>query len=420
MLQVLRNPTYAKLFAAQVVALLGTGLLTVALGLLAFDIAGGDAGVVMGVAMTIKMIAYVAVSPVTTALVARLPHKPVLIGADLIRAGVAVSLPLVTEAWQIYVLIFLLQSASATFTPTFQAVIPSVLTDEREYTRALSLSRLAYDLESLVSPMLAAALLTAISFNNLFIGTVIGFLGSATLVIASRFPHTQPPPPARFLDRLSRGTRTFFASPELRGLMGLNLVVATTTAMVIVNTVVLVQGQLGRTQSDVALMLAAYGAGSMVVALGMPALLNQLADRKVMLAGGAALPIILLATAIVIGWAGGTAQWNTLLTMWVLLGAATSTILTPSARLLRRNSTEQNRPAVFAAQFSLSHACFLITYPLAGTLGTAIGLQATGFVLVAIGVIGAGAALLAWRDDAEPKRGTKPRQTKLRNPANRS
>ncbi|MBB1023974.1 MULTISPECIES: MFS transporter [unclassified Dietzia] len=420
MLQVLRNPTYAKLFAAQVVALLGTGLLTVALGLLAFDIAGGDAGVVMGVAMTIKMIAYVAVSPVTTALVARLPQKPVLICADLIRAGVAVSLPLVTEAWQIYVLIFLLQSASATFTPTFQAVIPSVLPDEREYTRALSLSRLAYDLESLVSPMLAAALLTAISFNNLFIGTVIGFLGSATLVIASRFPHTQPPPPARFLDRLSRGTRTFFASPELRGLMGLNLVVATTTAMVIVNTVVLVQGQLGRTQSDVALMLAAYGAGSMVVALGMPALLNQLADRKVMLAGGAALPIILLATAIVIGWAGGTAQWNTLLTMWVLLGAATSTILTPSARLLRRNSTEQNRPAVFAAQFSLSHACFLITYPLAGTLGTAIGLQATGFVLVAIGVIGAGAALLAWRDDAEPKRGTKPRQTKLRNPANRS
>lgn len=402
MFQVLRNSTYAKLFAAQVVALLGTGLLTVALGLLAFDIAGGDAGVVMGVAMTIKMIAYVAVSPVTTALVARVPPKPVLIGADLIRAGVAVSLPFVTEAWQIYVLIFLLQSASATFTPTFQAVIPSVLPDEREYTRALSLSRLAYDLEALVSPMLAAALLTAISFNNLFIGTVIGFLGSATLVIVTRFPHTQPPARSRFLDRLSRGTRAFFAYPELRGLMGLNLVVATTTAMVIVNTVVLIQGQLGRTQSDVALMLAAYGAGSMVVALGMPALLNRLADRRVMLTGGFALPIILFATAGVIGWADGTTQWNTLLTMWALLGAATSTILTPSARLLRRNSTEQNRPAVFAAQFSLSHACFLITYPLAGTLGTAIGLQATAFVLVAIGVAGTATASLAWRNDAEP------------------
>ena len=46
---------------------------------------------------------------------------------------------------------------AAAFTPTFQATIPDVLPDEKDYTRALSLSRLAYDLESLVSPMLAAA-----------------------------------------------------------------------------------------------------------------------------------------------------------------------------------------------------------------------------------------------------------------------
>ncbi|TXI41666.1 MAG: MFS transporter [Mycobacterium sp.] len=397
MLAVLRNPTYAKLFSAQIIALLGTGLLTVALGLLAFEIAGGDAGIVMGVAMTIKMVAYVAVSPVTTALVARLPRKPVLIGADLIRAGVAVSLPFVTEAWQIYVLIFLLQSASATFTPTFQAVIPSVLPDEREYTRALSLSRLAYDLESLVSPMLAAALLTVISFHNLFVGTVIGFLASAALVIASRFPHIDVPPPTHFFDRLTRGARAFWASPELRGLMGLNLVVATTTAMVIVNTVVLVQGDFGRPQSDVALLLAAYGGGSMLVALGMPKLLDKLPDRPVMLTGGIALPILLAVVAGTIAWLQGSTQWIVLLVLWVLLGAATSTILTPSARLLRRNSTEQNRPAVFAAQFSLSHACFLVTYPLAGILGAAIGLPAVAAILVVLGILGATLSVITWR-----------------------
>ena len=55
------------------------------------------------------------------------------------------------------------------------------------------------------------------------------------------------------------------------------------------------------------------------------------------------------------------------------LGAATAAVLTPSARLLRRNSTEQTRPSVFAAQFSLSHACFLLTYPLAGMLGAVFG-----------------------------------------------
>ena len=42
----------------------------------------------------------------------------------VINAGLralALLLPFITEVWQIYVLIFLLQSASAAFTPTFQA-----------------------------------------------------------------------------------------------------------------------------------------------------------------------------------------------------------------------------------------------------------------------------------------------------------
>ncbi|MDO5512294.1 MFS transporter [Corynebacterium sp.] len=403
MITVLRHPVYAKLFGAQVIALLGTGLLTVALGLLAFDIAGGDAGIVMGTAMSIKMLAYVAVSPLTTALLSRMPRKTVLIGADVIRAGVAVALPFVSEAWHIYVLIFLLQSASATFTPTFQAVIPSVLPDEAEYTRALSLSRLAYDLESLVSPMLAAALLVVMSYRNLFVGTVVGFAVSAILVIACRFPSIEAPPPAGFLDRLTRGVRAFWASGELRGLMGLNLVVATTTAMVIVNTIVLVQGDLGRTQSDVALMLAAYGAGSMLVALAIPGLLETISDRRVMLTGGLALPVLLLGAAAVMVWMPAGLRWGALLIVWLLLGAATSLVLTPSARLLRRDSSEQNRSAVFAAQFSLSHACFLLTYPLAGVLGARIGLPGVALVLVGIGVLGAIVAVVTWR--AAPRRG---------------
>lgn len=397
MLAVLRNPTYAKLFSAQIVALLGTGLLTIALGLLAFDIAGGDAGIVMGLAMTIKMVSYVAVAPVITALVAHVPRKQLLITADLVRAAVAVCLPFVTEAWQIYLLIFLLQAASATFTPAFQALIPSVLPEERQYTRALSLSRLAYDLESVFSPMLAAALLTVISYHNLFVGTVVGFIGSALLVTFTRFPLLAPPAPSRFFDRLTHGVRSFWKQRELRGLMALNLVVATTTAMVIVNTVVIVKAELERSQSDVALLLAANGIGSMLVALTMPKLLDRLADRKVMLWGAATLPVALLLAAATLHWGQGQTQWIELIGLWFVIGAATSSILTPSSRLLQRNSTEQTRPAVFAAQFSLSHACFLLTYPLAGTLGAVLGLSNVALILVGIGSLGAILAFSAWK-----------------------
>lgn len=57
MIAVLRHRTFRHLFLAQVVALLGTGLATVALGLLAFDLAGIGAGAVLGTIFTIKMVA---------------------------------------------------------------------------------------------------------------------------------------------------------------------------------------------------------------------------------------------------------------------------------------------------------------------------------------------------------------------------
>ncbi|KAA6435244.1 MFS transporter [Agrococcus sediminis] len=400
MREVLRNPAYAKLFSAQIVALLGTGLLTVALGLLAFDLAGGDAGVVLGIALTIKMLAYVGAGPLLIAATSRVPRKALLIGADVVRAAIALLLPLVGEVWQIYVLIFLLQCASATFTPAFQAVIPEILPDERQYTRALSLSRLAYDLESLVSPALAAALLLVTSYSNLFLGTVAGFALSALLVVATRFPAIEAQQGLTFFQRLTQGARIFLQHAELRALLALNLAVAAPTAMVIVNTVVLVQDRLARPQADVAFLLAAYGAGSMVVALLLPRLLERVPDRTVMLAGAA---------SATLGLGGTTAalltvpSWPMLLALWAVLGAGNAAILTASSRLLRRNASTQERPAVFAAQFSLSHACFIVTYPLAGVLGAALGLGWTALVLGAIAGVATLAAALLWTS-REPAR----------------
>src|SRR5215212_6420557 len=113
MLQILAHRTYRHLFLAQGIALNGNGLATVALGLLAFDLAGVNAGAVLGTALAIKMIAYVGVAPIAAAFAERLPRRAMLVGLDLVRAAVAVLLPFVTEIWQVYVLIFLLQSASA-------------------------------------------------------------------------------------------------------------------------------------------------------------------------------------------------------------------------------------------------------------------------------------------------------------------
>lgn len=385
MLAILGNRTYRHLFFAQVVALLGTGLATVALGLLAFDLAGANAGAVLGTALAIKMVAYIGVAPIAAAFAERLPRRAMLVTLDLVRAAVALMLPFVTEIWQVYTLIFVLQSASAGFTPTFQATIPDVLPKEADYTKALSLSRLAYDLESLVSPALAAALLTVVSFHNLFLGTVVGFIASALLVVSAVLPKAKLPPPRGIYDRTTRGMRIYLATPRLRGLLAFNLAVASASAVVIVNTVVLVQGQLKLTQNATAVALAAFGAGSMLVALCLPRLLDKLPERKVML-GGAVLLVVGLFTGPI-----ASAKFATLLVLWFCLGMGYSLVQTPSGRLVRRSSREEDRPALFAAQFALSHACWLVTYPMAGWLGATAGLDVSFLALAVL----AGAATIA-------------------------
>lgn len=398
MIDVLANRTYRHLFAAQVVALLGTGLATVALGLLAYQLAPDHAGAVLGTALAIKMIAYVGVAPVAQAFVDRLPRRAFLIAMDLMRVAVALFLPLVSEIWQVYVLIFVLQSCSAAFTPTFQATIPDVLPEEREYTKALSLARLAYDLESLLSPAIAAVLLTLIGFHWLFAGTAIGFIGSACLILTVTLPRTAPSAlRAGIYERTTRGTRIYLRTPRLRGLLAFNLAVAAAGAMVIVNTVVYVRGELGRDDADVGITLATFGAGSMVVALILPRLLDRVPDRRVMIAGGVVLAAGMCTMALIAATGTrGAALWQAVLAMWFVLGLGYSMVQTPSGRLLRRSAQAADRPALFAAQFALSHACWLITYPLAGWLGAHVGMPATLLALAALTALGAVAAPLLW------------------------
>jgi len=396
-LSVLANRTYRHLFLAQVIALVGTGLATVALGLLAYDIAGGDAGAVLGTALAIKMVAYIGVAPVVGAFANRVPRRALLVCMDVVRAAVAACLPFVDQVWQVYVLIFVLQSASAAFTPTFQATIPDVLPDERDYTRALSLSRLAYDMESLTSPILAAALLTAINYHWLFSGTAVGFVASGLLVVSTVLPRPEPSKDqGGIYDKTTRGIRIYLSTPRLRGLLALTLAAAAASAMVIVNTVVIVKG-LGFGQRDVALTLAAFGGGSITAALTLPRVLDRVGDRTVMLIAAALMAVTLAAmSAASVVMAHGTTYWHVLLGGWVVLGIAYSASVTPSGRLLRRSANAEDRPPLFAAQFALSHVCWLICYPLVGQLGAKVGMAYAFGAMAATAAVGTVMALWLW------------------------
>lgn len=387
----LRNRTYRRLYTAQVVALLGTGVSSVALSLLAYDLAGANAGLVLGAALALKMVAYVALSPVLAAVVERLPRRPALIGLDLARAAVVFAIPWVTEVWQVFVLIFALNACSAGFTPAFQAVIPDLLPEEREYTKALSLSRLAYDLEALASPLLAASLLLLVDFHALFALNGAAFLGSAALVSTTVLPAAAGSAAGAVGARMTAGLRRYLATPRLRGLLALSFVASAAGAMVIVTTVVIVRTDLGYGSASVAIALAAAGAGSIVAALALPRALDHLPDRTLMLAGGAT---CVAGLAVVPLAATGLAA---LLVLWTALGVGMSLLQSPAGRLIRRSGPDAELNALFAAQFSLSHACWLVTYLLAGAVATRWSPGAAGVVLAALAVVALLLAIRVWR-----------------------
>ena len=393
----LADRTYIHLFSAQVVALLGTGLTTVALALLAYKLEGGDAGRVLGIALTLKMAAYIGIAPLVGGIAHRLPRRGLLVCLDLARAGLVLLLPFVDAVWQVYGLIFLLNACTAGFTPLFQATIPDILPDEARYTRALSLSRLAYDLETLLSPALAAALLTIWSYDTLFALNGAAFLLSAALVVTVRLP--RPAVPIRgssILHNATWGLRIYLATPRLRGLLALSMAAAAAGAMVIVNGVVYLRARLGGSETDVAVAFAAFGAGSMLAALLLPRLLDRAPARPAMLAGAGLLSI---------GLALGLARpdFFSLLPIWFVLGVGSGLIQTPAGLLLRRSCHEADRSAVFSAQFALSHAGWLIAYLLAGWLGSLAGLDVAFAVLAALVAASGVAAARLWppRDPVE-------------------
>ncbi|MEK6707812.1 MAG: MFS transporter [Pseudomonadota bacterium] len=145
------NRNFRLLFSAQVISLTGSGVTTVGLALFAYQLVGGDsAAIVIGNALMLRILAFLLFSQPAGILADRLNRKHILIAADLVRFVLVAMFPFIQYAWQIYVLIFLINAATAFFTPTFDSTIPSVVGQEH-YVKALSLSRVATDLEALAT-----------------------------------------------------------------------------------------------------------------------------------------------------------------------------------------------------------------------------------------------------------------------------
>jgi MFS transporter, NRE family, putaive nickel resistance protein len=367
----LRNPAFARLYISQTTSLLGDALTWVGLALLAFELAGENSSVILGAALTLRVTAFVILSPLAGALADRLDRKMILVSSDLGRMVVIGLMPFVTQAWQVYVLMFALNALTAFFTPTYQATIPLV-TGKDDYSQAISLSGATYEVLGVLGPGLAGGVAAVIGARSIFFLDAITFLISAVLILT--LPRTlnvargpmDTSNAATWRD-VRNGTARLWTDAPMRYALLLELVASVAGALVLVNTVGLVrgkptQGGLGLSNLEYGWVMAAFGIGATLAALAAGSFEKRLPRTRFMLLGALVTTLAVIPANFV-----GLAP---LLVLWFVSGAGQNWVNLPAQAMIADRTPLEAQGRVYGAHFAWSHLWYALAYPLAGWLGS--------------------------------------------------
>src|SRR6266571_3868520 len=373
------NRDFVLLFSAQVISLTGSGVTTVGLALFAYQLTGGpSATAVIGNALTLRILAFLLFSQPAGVIADRVSRKKILIATDVVRFALLVLFPFITSVWQIYVLIFAINAVTAFFTPTFESSVPEVVGDE-QYVKALSLSRVANDVEAVAAPALAGLLVALFGLRWVFWFDAFTYLVSASLVALVAMPHFKRSLPRisvrTFLTDLTTGTRILLHEPSLRQALTLSIAEATAGAAAIVATVSYVRDVLSRGQTAFAFVMAGVGLGSSLTAIALgratgryekgardQSILHSRRHKwasRALLGGGLVLGLVLLPDIL-------KPSLLIFSFLWMLNGAGQALIAIPSSTLLAEHTIEGERGRAYAAHFALTHFFWLASYPAIG------------------------------------------------------
>lgn len=188
MFAVLRQRNFAYLWIGQIISLTGDWVLFVALPFYIYSLTGSTfATGVMFIVATIPRLCFGSVAGV---FVDRWNRKYTMVIANLIQAGVLLSLLLVHTqqlVWIIYLFAFIDSAVSQFFIPAKTAIIPQ-LVDEQHLLAANSLNSTSDGLTRLVGPFLGGLLFGLFGLNSVVVIDIISFFFAAAMVGLIRLP----------------------------------------------------------------------------------------------------------------------------------------------------------------------------------------------------------------------------------------
>jgi len=184
-LAVVRSPRYFPLWLGQLVSNFGDTLHYIALVVLVYQLTGQGIAVAALVAAEILPVLFL--GPVAGVIIDRFSRKSVLIGADVIRALLVLTLLWPQGAWHAYLVAAGLAAGNTFFSPTVQAVIPALTTDEQRLA-ANSVSWSTGRLVQILASAIAGGLIGIFGTHVAFGVNAASFLVSALLIAQLLIP----------------------------------------------------------------------------------------------------------------------------------------------------------------------------------------------------------------------------------------
>lgn len=387
------NRDFRRLWTAQAVSEAGTQITLVAVPLIALRSLGASTFEV-GLLLACAQIPFLLFGLPAGVWADRRARRPLLVGADIARALLLLSVPIAAAfdsltLLQLFVVVFATGIGTVVFEVAHTSYLPSLVPTQQLVAGNARLAS-TYAVAEVGGPTVGGVIIAVVSAPAAFVVDAASFLASALLLRGIRATEVAEPPPAdppRLGRQILDGLRYVARHPQLRGLAGM-IGVANLFAGVFVGLqIVFLNNTLGLSPGETGLVIGLGNLGGLVAAAFATRIARRFGMGRSMLGG---LAVAVIGETIYLLAPTGTLAVP-VATLGILISTAGPALVAILGAGLRQAVTENRYLGRMNASMRvLTFGTLPIGLAAGGAIGSAIGVRAG----LAIGVAGLAAAVL--------------------------
>ena len=387
--EVLSIKPFRLLWIGQAISYFGDMMNTTGLAIMLYLVTHSPSMVAVG--LIAKAAPTVLFGLVAGALVDRFDRQRVMILSDIARAVLTVTIPFLALTWLpgVFVVVFLVATASTLFNPAKQAILPSLVPADF-LVKANSLISSSEKTMELLGFSIAGVIAAVASWQPLFIIDAATFIISAVTLLGVADQGRLPARTVRLFEDIAEGSRFILTNRTLRSTMALAFAAVIFGSLTFPILVVMSYGPLKGGALGYGVLEAAIGAGAIVGALAAPAAMARWRAGVLILLG-------VIGTGIAGALTGFSQNIPAAAVFLFISGAANTLYYVSMISVTQREAPDRMLGRVMSSRFLLVQLGLLAGMAVSGPLTDRLGAPLV-FVVAGILLICAGGAGFAFRD----------------------